>query len=201
MMTKIKICGLYRNEDIDYVNLYQPDYIGFVFYSPSYRSINMRRAKELKKKLNKNILAVGVFVNEPIENIAICVKEKIIDVIQLHGKEDENYIQALKEQIPQCEIWKAFCIQSREDIKKAMKSKADKILLDYGKGEGKPFDWKLLESINRPFILAGGIHNENVKEAVMQFHPIAVDVSSGVETNREKDPQKIRAIIENVRSV
>lgn len=200
-MTKIKICGLYRDEDIKSVNLCKPDYVGFVFYPPSHRNVSMKRAQELKKRLDKNILAVGVFVNEPIEKIITCANKNIIDVIQLHGTEGEDYLLQLKKQLSQYEIWKAFQVQTKEDIKKALESKADQIILDYGKGEGKSFDWNLLEFSNRPFILAGGLHNENVKEAILKFHPEIVDISSGVETNRKKDPQKIKAIIENIRSI
>lgn len=196
---EIKICGLYREEDIDYVNQYLPDYAGFVFYPKSHRNVSMECARHFRGKLDKGIRSVGVFVNERKEMIVDLAEDGIIDVIQLHGQEDEAYLEELRDRILGCEIWKAYKVQSMEDLRLAEKSSADRILLDNGYGTGACFDWELLTDLKRPFILAGGINAENVEEAVRRFGPQIIDVSSGVETDRKKDEEKIRTIIEKVR--
>ncbi len=199
--TKIKICVLYREEDADYVNQYQPDYGGFIFYPPSHRNVIMEQAKKLRERLDSRIPTVGVFVDEQKEKIITCVENGCIDIIQLHGNEDEAYIRSLRNVLPTTEIWKAFRVRSREDVKQGKKSSADRILFDYGTGAGKTFDWKLLDGIERLFALAGGIEAKNVKQAIEMFHPELIDVSSGVETERKKDQKKIKEIIEIIRSV
>ena len=168
-MTKIKICGLSRLEDISAVNALKPEYIGFVFFKKSRRYVSPE-----------------------------FLKSGIIDIAQLHGNETDDYIKSLKELTVQPVI-KAFKIRSLSDIEKAEKSLADMILLDAGMGDGKVFDWSLVSGFKRPYFLAGGLDCTNAQSAVSQLHPYALDVSSGVETGGLKDIQKMTAFINAVR--
>ena len=197
-MTKIKICGLSRLEDISAVNALKPEYIGFVFFKKSRRYVSPEKALELKKILDKEIKAVGVFVDEDIKTVEKFLKSGIIDIAQLHGNETDDYIKSLKELTVQPVI-KAFKIRSLSDIEKAEKSLADMILLDAGMGDGKVFDWSLVSGFKRPYFLAGGLDCTNAQSAVSQLHPYALDVSSGVETGGLKDIQKMTAFINAVR--
>ncbi len=197
-MTKIKLCGLSRQCDIEWANELKPDYIGFIFWSKSKRNVSPERAKELKALLSPNIKAVGVFVDEPIENIAKLLSDNIIDLAQLHGSEDEEYIARLRT-LSDKPIIKAFLLKSKEDAKRAEKSTADHILLDSGMGTGKGFDRSLLKNISRPYFLAGGLYPENVGIAVDTLSPYAVDVSSGIETDNFKDRNKMAAFVNAVR--
>ena len=197
-MTKIKICGLSRLEDISAVNALKPEYIGFVFFKKSRRYVSPEKALELKKILDKEIKAVGVFVDEDIKTVEKFLKSGIIDIAQLHGNETDDYIKSLKELTVQPVI-KAFKIRSLSDIEKAEKSLADMILLDAGMGDGKVFDWSLVSGFKRPYFLAGGLDCTNAQSAVSQLHPYALDVSSGVETGGLKDIQKMTAFIDAVR--
>lgn len=201
--TKIKICGLYRNCDIDYVNETRPDFAGFIFYPPSHRYVTEEQMRHFRERLKQEIPAVGVFVDEPVEQVARYLEEGLIQVAQLHGHEDEDYIKKLRKLVPGCEIWKAFRIQSKADLQNAAKSSADRILLDNGYGTGRCFDWRLMEGqdIPRPFLLAGGLHPGNVEAALERFHPWGVDVSSGVETDKQKDLGKIREMIWKIRRI
>lgn len=192
-MTKVKICGLKRECDIDYVNEACPDYIGFVF-AKSKRQVTPEQAKVLKARLDKGILAVGVFVNEEIEFIISLVKEGIIDVIQLHGGEDNAYISKLKA-ITQASIIKAVNPQNDYNYT------ADFLLYDNaGGGTGQAFDWRLLNKPNKPFFLAGGISLDNIDQALKTVKPFAIDISSGVETDGFKDRQKILDIVGRIRN-
>lgn len=197
-MTKIKLCGLSRQCDIEWANELKPDYIGFIFWSKSKRNVSPERAKELKALLSPDIKAVGVFVDEPIENIAKLLSDNIIDLAQLHGSEDEEYIARLRT-LSDKPIIKAFLLKSKEDAKRAEKSTADHILLDSGMGTGKGFDRSLLKNISRPYFLAGGLYPENVGIAVDMLSPYAVDVSSGIETDNFKDRNKMAAFVNAVR--
>lgn len=190
----IKICGLTRREDILCVNELLPDYIGFVFWEKSRRFLTAQQAAELKAILNPAIRAVGVFVDEQPEKIAALVRDRIIDVVQLHGQESESYLAALRESVS-CPIIRAVKIRTEEDVQAAQSSAADMLLLDGGMGEGKTFDWTLLEEVKRPYLLAGGLSPENIGYALSMLSPYGVDVSSGVETNGKKDPEKIREFI------
>ncbi len=197
-MSKIKICGLYRDTDIEYVNTTKPDFAGFIIDFPSsHRSIDLINLKSLINNLDKNIKSVCVFVNKPVEYIEPFVK--ICDVIQLHGSEDNEYIQKLQSKVGNIEIWKAFKIKDSNDIDKVNNCVANMVLLDNGYGTGEVFDWSMIKGINREFILAGGINNRNVCEAIKKFNPYAIDLSSSVETNKIKDFTKIKNIIETVR--
>ncbi len=197
-MTKIKICGLSRKIDIDYANASMPDYIGFVF-APGKRNVSLETAKDLKQKLNKEIKAVGVFVNEPKENIIKACNECVIDIIQLHGDEDNRYINSLREHTENPVI-KAVRVKDSEDIKDAAMLASDYILFDtysadkYG-GTGKSFDWDIIDSFDRPFFLSGGINVENISSAITKCKPFCFDISSGVETYGVKDISKINDVI------
>lgn len=198
MSTKIKICGLFRDIDIEYVNQTKPDYIGFIIGFPkSHRNISINQVTEFKSKLDSDIKSVGVFVNATFEEILLV--EKYLDIIQLHGNEDNEYIKKLRVEIPNKEVWKAFKIKSKDDLILAQNSTADKIVLDNGYGTGECFDWSLLGEFNKDFILAGGINPENIRQAIDDFQPDIIDISSGVETDKQKDLNKIKQIIKEIR--
>lgn len=197
-MTKIKLCGLSRPCDIEAANELKPDYIGFVFAPKSRRYVTYKKAEELKSLLSPDIEAVGVFVNEPPQNVATLLKKGIIDIAQLHGDEDEDYIAELQ-LLTDKPIIKAFRIKPANDIKIVEQSTADDILLDSGAGTGTVFDWDLLKSIQRPYFLAGGLDARNVASAIKTLHPYAVDVSSGIETAGVKDKTKMAAFVAAVR--
>lgn len=200
MKTKIKICGLRRREDILAVNEAKPDYCGFIIEFPkSFRSITADKVRELVKDLAPEIQAVGVFVNAPVELVSGLLNEGTLALAQLHGQENEVYIRELKK-FTDKPLIKAFSVKTREDIEKALQSPADYILLDQGSGgTGKVFDWSLIPKIERPFFLAGGIGAENLEQAIREIRPYAVDLSSSVETDKWKDPEKIRQVVDIVK--
>ncbi|MBQ8489149.1 MAG: tryptophan synthase subunit beta [Pseudobutyrivibrio sp.] len=197
-MTNIKLCGLTREEDIKNANELKPEYIGFVFYDKSRRNVSKAQAKKLKSLLNPEIKAVGVFVDAPTSTVEELYTENIIDVAQLHGHEDEDYIKELMDNnIP---VIKTFNANSPEELIKAEKSAADMIMIDAGSGDGVPIkDLKLLTYLDRPFILAGGLNKENVADAIEITKPYAVDVSTGIETDSHKDKNKMKQFVEAVR--
>lgn len=197
-MTKIKLCGLSRIQDIEAANSLKPDYIGFVFAAKSKRRVTHLQAAELKSKLNPDTKAVGVFLNDDLDMVASMMNLGIVDVVQLHGSEDEEYLKKLRT-ITDKPVIKAFIINSAEDVKRAEQSTADYILLDGGKGSGKAFDWSLLKNIKRPYFLAGGLNPENAADAVASLKPFAVDVSTGIETDGVKDAKKMTAFVSAVR--
>ena len=198
-MTKVKTCGLRRAEDIAFANELMPDYVGFVFAKASKRYVLPEEAKKLKWMLNPNICAVGVFVNEPVEQMLALIESGIIDAIQLHGAETQETVRALKSKT-QAPIIQAFRIATRENVRLAEQSYADFILLDHGGGgTGESFDWSLLDGIKRPFFLAGGPSAENAGEAIARYKPYAVDSSSKLETDGVKDYKKMKAFVEAVR--
>ena len=206
-MTKIKICGLSRREDIESANMVSPDYIGFIMGFPkSHRNITIERAKTLRAGLKEEIQVVGVFVDAEISMIVDACAQKVIDIIQLHGREDIRYIERLKAVLAsvevQAKIIKAIQVKSKEDLALIKEVPADMILLDAGMGDGKLFSqeqMELLKSVNRDYFLAGGLNPENVSELLESLHPFGVDVSSGVETEKKKDRKKIRRFVQNVR--
>ena len=198
-MSKVKLCGLTRLEDILIVNKLLPEYIGFVFVKKSKRYISVDSTKQLKNKLDKRVKAVGVFVDEDINIIKSIASLEIIDMIQLHGNEDNDYIKQLK-QVCDKPIIKAVQIKSLDDIVLATNVLADYVLLDSGKGTGKTFDWSLINNIKRPYFLAGGLDENNVKQAIKQLNPFGVDVSSNIETNGVKDEIKMKNFVENSRN-
>lgn len=198
-MTKIKTCGLFRERDIDYVNQYLPDYAGFVLNFPkSRRSLSPEKAEDLIRLLNPGIQAVGVVVDLPLETAAGLLERRVVDILQLHGHEDEDYIRALKERTDR-PVWKAFQIACAADLEAAQNSCADMIVLDNGQGTGKCFDWSLLSGFEGPYFLAGGLNPGNVVKAVKQLHPYGIDLSSGIETDGVKDKGKLSSVIASVR--
>ena len=200
-MTKIKICGLKREKDIEYINEVKPDFIGFIFAAKSHRYVDPAQAARLSAMLDPGITPVGVFVNAPAEDVAALLKSGVIKIAQLHGSEDEDYIARLRA-LTDAPIIKAFSVETAEDVAKAAASPADYLLLDHGSGgTGEAFDWSLLTGIDRPYFLAGGLHPGNVQEALGLAAPFAVDVSSGVETDKIKDPEKIKAFVRAVREM
>lgn len=199
-MIKIKLCGLSGPADIEAVNELKPEYAGFIFVPDRRRYIAPERAAELRARLDPEITAVGVFIDEKPERVAELLRDGLIDMAQLHGKETGDYIKRLRG-ITDKPIIKAFRIDGEDDIEKAEKSTADYVLLDSGiGGTGKVFDWTLLRRMNRPYFLAGGLNPDNVKAAVEALHPYGVDVSSGIETDGVKDREKMRAFVRQVRS-
>ena len=199
-MTKIKMCGLRRPEDIADVNEAKPDFAGFIIDVPkSRRNVPREKVRELTALLSPEILPVGVFVNAPMETILSLVTDGTLKAVQLHGQESQSYLEELKKQVA-VPLIRAFSIRSPEDLTEAEKSPADFVLLDNGAGgTGETFDWSLLSSFDRPFFLAGGLRLENITEAVSRFHPYALDLSSGVETDGYKDKEKIIAAVAAVR--
>lgn len=199
-MTKIKLCGLSRPCDIRTANELLPDYIGFVFAPKSRRYVSPEKAAELKRMLDPQIRAVGVFVDEDTQVIEELVSRGVINVVQLHGREDEDYILDLRKRLGNTRIIQAFSICSEQDANGAEKSSADLILADSpGGGTGEVFDWKLLGKIQRPYFLAGGLTPENVAAAVNALRPYGVDVSSGIETDGYKDRDKMAEFVLSVR--
>lgn len=202
-MTKIKICGLKRPEDITYVNKFLPEFAGFVF-AESRRQINAEQARRLKNLLSPDILAVGVFVNSSIKDIAYLYQEHIIDLAQLHGDETEAYMNQLKMLCPRLPLIKAVRVRNTPQILEAEKLPCDYLLLDtwqkdtYG-GSGKSFDKSLIPALKKPYFLAGGLNADNVLQNISLCNPYAVDVSSAVESEGCKDEQKIEKFIANVR--
>ena len=206
---KIKICGLTRPEDIEAANSILPDYIGFVFWPKSKRNLSKEKAAQLKELLDERIQSVGVFVDADQGFICELVSCGIIDIVQLHGSEDEEYIQSLRKRLSTVQndiqndnntkltsIIKAFEMTKTDALEAAEKSTADYVMLDAGKGSGHTFDWSRLENFSRPYFLAGGLSCENISEVVSNITPYAVDVSSGVETDGVKDPEKMKQFVE-----
>lgn len=198
MSTKVKLCGMTRPEDILVVNKLKPDYVGFVFWPKSKRALTRDRAQELREMLSPDIPAVGVFVDEDPEVILSLVGAGIIQVVQLHGHETEETLNWLRERtdVP---LWKAFKVRGPEDVEAANASSADLVLLDNGYGTGEPFDWTLMKDVRRPFLLAGGLTPENAEDAIGRFRPYGLDVSSGIETDGVKDPEKMTEFVRRVR--
>lgn len=193
MSTKIKICGLFREEDIGYANRVMPDYIGFVFWEHSRRYVTHEQAAKLRKLLKPEIKAVGVFVDAPLPEIVSLLEEGVIEIAQLHGNETEEDIQYLQA-VTGKQVIKAVKVKNRYDVEAWLDSSADYLLFDSGMGSGATFDWSLLTDIDRAFFLAGGLKPENIRQAVDTVHPYAVDVSSGVETDGVKDLSKMQKI-------
>lgn len=198
-MTAIKFCGLTRPVDIEAANEIRPEYIGFVFAPHSKRCLSPKLAKALKEKLRPEIKAVGIFVREEPAKVAALLNSGLIELAQLHGGEDEDYMERLRSLSGQ-PIIKAFHIGSADDAAAAERSTADYILLDSGPGGGGMlFDWSLIQNIARPYFLAGGLNAHNVTGAIKTLRPYAVDLSSGLESNGLKDKAKMEAFAAAVR--
>ena len=217
---KVKMCGISKVETIPAVVEAKPNYMGLVF-APSKRQVTVDQAKTLVEELHKGcakkygsdtepdkndtIKAVGVFVNETVDNLVTIANEANLDAVQLHGDEDETFIQSLKERT-NVEVWKAVQIRSAADVEEWIDSSADMILFDaYHKdergGTGEVFDWSSLDEFERPFMLAGGIDSTNVARAIRTVRPYGIDTSSGIETNGVKDDEKITAFTKIMKSI
>ena len=188
-MVKVKFCGLKRPCDVAWANELHPDYAGFVFAGTK-RRVSDETAAALRRDLDPSIPAVGVFVDDELPHMASLVKKGVIQLIQLHGQEEDALVQQLQTELG-VPVIKAFSIANQDDIKRALESRADYILLDQGKGgTGKAFDWSLLKEIDRPYFLAGGLTPQNAAQAA-KLRPYALDVSSGIETDGVKDRDKM----------
>ena len=210
---KVKMCGISKVETIPAVVEAKPDYMGLVF-APSKRQVTVEQAKILIEELHKQCInhydtkvvkTVGVFVNETLDNLVRIADTANLDAVQLHGDEDETFIQSLKERT-NVEVWKAVQIRSAADVEKWIDSSADMLLFDaYHKdergGTGEVFDWSSLDAFERPFKLAGGIDSTNVARAIRTVRPYGIDISSGIETNGVKDDEKITAFTKIVKSI
>lgn len=190
-MAKIKICGLRREEDIDYVNELKPDYIGFILSDGFRRSITRQQAKLLKSKLSPDVAAVGVFVDEDEEYINSFIEDGLISIAQLHGSEPPELAKEIN-----APVIKYFSPASFDRIDEY---DADYFLFDSGTGTGRSFDWGVIPHTAKPFFLAGGINDSNIKNAIEQVNPYCIDLSSAVETDGFKDYNKIKKIMESVR--
>ncbi len=200
---KIKLCGMFRDCDIDFANEAKPDYIGFILGFPkSHRNIDRKTAQRLRSRLSPEIKAVGVFVNSPETTCAEYANCGIIDVIQLHGQEDADYIRRLHA-LTDAPIIKAAKIRTPEDIQNVQALGADYVLLDNGTGTGEMFDHSLLDGaeISKPFFLAGGLTPDNLRNAAENIRPYCVDLSSGVETDKLKDRDKMLAAVRIIRDL
>lgn len=197
-MTKVKICGMQTENDIAMANAFSPDYIGFVF-AESKRCVRMQQAESMKRALHPDIKAVGVFVNQPLDEVAELCRRGIIDMVQLHGDETQAYVRALKERI----CVPVICVTPVSAHVCEPRFAGDYYLYDTATaargGTGQVFEWSLLnETDMRNAFLAGGLTPENVGNAVCSVKPFAVDVSSGVETDGRKDAEKIRRFMKAV---
>lgn len=204
-MIKIKICGIRRPEDVIVLNQLMPDYAGFVF-ADSKRQISVREAERLSEMMDRNITRVGVFAGQSPEFIAELLNAGIIHRAQLHGDENQEYRIELKKRIRKPENRKlilAYRINTKKDIRSINIEEEDDLLLDSGitasGGSGLTFDWSVTDGMNRSFFLAGGLNEKNIASAVKQVRPWAVDVSSGVETDGYKDPEKMHRFISELR--
>ena len=196
-MAKIKICGLKRLEDVEIVNKYKPDFVGFVF-ADSKRKVTSDLARQMKQNLDDSIQSVGVFVDAAIDEILEIHEQGIIDMAQLHGSESEDYIEKLKKKSNcQLKIINAIEMDDEKDLLEYDNSTADYLLFDSGKGSGKTFDWRLIrKDLKKEFFLAGGLNYQNISRAINEFDPYAIDLSSSVETNGYKDELKIKKVME-----
>ncbi|MCH5269540.1 MAG: phosphoribosylanthranilate isomerase [Lachnospiraceae bacterium] len=197
---QIKICGLFRPVDADYVNEAMPDYAGLVFWEKSRRKVNREQAADLRKSLHPDIRTVGVFVDEEPDYIIELLKADILDIAQLHGQETEEQVCYIKERSGK-PVWKAVEVKSADDIEKWNTSAADCLLFDGGKGGGNPFAWELLQCAKRPFFLAGGLDLGRIQMAAELPGLLGIDISSGVETDGYKDREKILQIVRQVRNM
>jgi len=199
MSTKIKLCGLKSLKDIEMVNRLKPEYVGFVMWEKSHRNVTREMLKVLKDSLDKDIKAVGVFVDENPETVAALLNDNLLDIAQLHGSEDNEYIKTLRNLVNRdIAVIKAFKVDE-DNLRKSTESDADIVLFDPGKGDGMTFSWEVLKGYERPYFLAGGLNADNVALAIKVLEPYAVDVSSGIETDKVKDENKAAAFVKAVR--
>lgn len=200
---RIKLCGMYRDEDIKALNVVQPDLCGFIFNFPkSHRNVGREELECLVAQVDERIFKTLVVVNQPLVQLSRCVARLPLDIVQLHGHEDNDYVRELRSCFSGG-IIQAFRIHEAADVERALASAADMVLLDAGQGSGQSFDWSLVEGfgMRRPFILAGGLTPDNVAGAIRSLRPWGVDMSSGIETDGRKDPAKMAAAVAAVRDL
>lgn len=216
---KVKFCGITQEDTVPVLLETQPDYVGFVF-APSKRQVTVEQAQSITKSLqdsvnptsgNKCCSRVGVFVNETIRTIVEIAKAVPLSVVQLHGDETVTYIETLRiqlqeEQLEFIEIWKAIQVQGKEDILPWKQAPIDGLVVDaYSKeergGTGKTIDWSLLDDVQVPYYLAGGIGLHNVARAIRRLQPYGLDMSSSLETNGQKDVKKIKSMAQIIKTV
>jgi phosphoribosylanthranilate isomerase len=199
-MPKIKICGLFREQDVEFANEAKPDFIGFVLAEKSRRFVDFKQAENLRKNLAEEIISVGVFVNAKIDDIVSLHKSGIVSMVQLHGGETDEYIENLRNRC-EAKIIRALNLSAPFFAAASLEGNCHYTLLDSkSPGSGHAFDWESLRNIDlsKNVFLAGGVNLENIKEA-MEFNPFAVDVSSGAETGGAKDREKILKLVKAVR--
>ena len=193
-MTKVKICGLSTKEAVKTAVSAGADYIGFVF-APSKRQVTVEQATELAKFIPSHIQKVGVFVSPSRAELLEAVDKVGLDLVQVHGQVADD----LFEDLP-CASIQAVQVDGDGHV---TNSQADYLLFDAPvAGSGQTFDWGQLDTteLSQPFFIAGGLNEDNVARAIQYFSPFAVDVSSGVETDGQKDHEKIRRFIERVKN-
>lgn len=188
----VKICGLRTPMDALYANMAAPDMAGMVFHPKSRRCVSLDEARQIRGMLGKTIRSVGVFVDSDPSLMGTLLDEGIIDIVQVHACSDDYFRKARDFGAP---VIRAYIVRTKEDVQIAASSDADYILLDAGMGDGKTFDWSLLEDAGFDYILSGGLDNMNVRDAVRRLNPFGVDVSSGVETDGAKDPTKMTSFV------
>lgn len=192
-----------KPQDIIWANELMPDFVGFVF-AASRRQLSREEAAEFRQKLNKTIPAVGVYVNEAADAVVSDFKNGIINIAQLHGNENLDYIEKLKHAVPELKIIKAIRVNTSEDVENSLDLPVDWLLFDTYKkgvagGTGESFNWDMVKNVKRPFFLAGGLTADNLSQA-MEIRPFAFDLSSGIETDGLKDFEKMKRVVELVRS-
>ncbi len=199
MKVKVKICGIRNEMEIKLINDFKPDYAGFIFLPNSRRFVAPEYAGLLRAKLRSNIEAVGVFYDETLKTVAMTAEIAGLDLVQLNGHENGEYISALRE-YTRCRIIKSFEIQTPMDVERAMGSRADFIMLNGGNNDGDKFDWSYVSHSRRKYFLSGGLNPENVTQALLlKPVPYCLDVCSGVEVKRLKDFRKVMKFINTVR--
>ncbi|MGC5324572.1 phosphoribosylanthranilate isomerase [Brevibacillus sp. SYSU BS000544] len=210
-MTVIKICGIKDAKTLELLSDLQVDYAGFVF-APSKRQVTGEHARQLVEQASRYPRLAGVFVNPALQEVSDVLEAVSLDVVQLHGDESTEFIEALKNKT-NCQIWKAIRVQNCQQVLEAIGRYAllvDAFLLDayhptQAGGTGERFSWEQISEVSesfgdKPFFVAGGISLENVDELLTRYAVSCVDISSGVETDQVKDPVKIRSFVERVRA-
>lgn len=201
-MVKIKICGIKNKDEIRIINKYKPDFAGFIFYPESKRYITPQKAQELIKTLHPEIRRAGVFVNCPVKRVNLLRKQLGLDVVQIHGDENLDYFRQLEPP-----FWKVFRISDSlpEGIDRFRKEVCllDTFRKDQYGGNGQQFDYSILKELDDDMkvIVAGGINIDSVKSLLEVFHPYCIDINSGVETNGQKDDEKVKSIIRYIRKL
>ncbi len=197
-MTRVKLCGIMTAAEAAWINKLEPEIAGMVFAPHHRRTVTREQAHLIRNTVSRSIPLAGVFADAPISEINEIADEGLIQFAQLQGHEDNTYIRDLRTETGLIIIQK-FRVQSDTEMLAAERSDADLVLLDGGFGEGKPFNWQKLRYFTRPFFLAGGLDPARVKNTVALYEPYGVDVSEGIETDGQKDFEKMQAFMRAVR--